>query len=77
MPQFESQVFDIHINVNGRLESSEEFEDIIFENKSSVDLWFTWKDVARIGIGVNLTTVGILDGWRGSSNFACLSSTGK
>lgn len=51
MPQFESQVFEYPITVNGRLESSEEFEDIILRTNPQDGSLVYLKDVARIELG--------------------------
>jgi HAE1 family hydrophobic/amphiphilic exporter-1 len=51
MPQFDSQVFEYPITVNGRLESSEEFEDIILRTNPQDGSLVYLKDVARIELG--------------------------
>ncbi len=51
MPQYDTQVFEYPITVNGRLESSEEFEDIILRTNSQDGSLVYLKDVARIELG--------------------------
>ncbi|MFT7160939.1 MAG: hydrophobe/amphiphile efflux-1 (HAE1) family protein, partial [Bacteroidia bacterium] len=51
MPQFDSQVFEYPITVNGRLESSEEFEDIILRTNPQDGSLVYLRDVARIELG--------------------------
>jgi HAE1 family hydrophobic/amphiphilic exporter-1 len=51
MPQFDSQVFEYPITVNGRLESSEEFEDIILRTNPQDGTLVYLRDVARVELG--------------------------
>jgi HAE1 family hydrophobic/amphiphilic exporter-1 len=51
MPQFDSQVFEYPITVNGRLESSEEFEDIILRTNPEDGTLVYLRDVARVELG--------------------------
>lgn len=51
MPQYDTQVFEYPITVNGRLESSEEFEDIILRSNPADGSLVYLKDVARIELG--------------------------
>jgi HAE1 family hydrophobic/amphiphilic exporter-1 len=51
MPQYDTQVFEYPITVNGRLESSEEFEDIILRTNPQDGSLVYLKDVARIELG--------------------------
>lgn len=51
MPQYNDQAFEYAITVNGRLEDSEQFEDIILRTNPTDGSLVYLKDVARIELG--------------------------
>ncbi|MBN7815879.1 efflux RND transporter permease subunit [Algoriphagus pacificus] len=51
MPQYNDQAFEYAITVNGRLEDSEQFEDIILRTNPADGSLVYLKDVARIELG--------------------------
>lgn len=51
MPQYDTQAFEYPITVNGRLERSEDFEDIVLRSNPEDGSLVYLKDVARIELG--------------------------